>query len=246
LVSESDPESLAGLERPSNQAWAIIQSRLATIERGLASANDDAPRREARREAHMLAGSLDMLGLPRAGDLAGELERLLETGDPERRGPELAKELRREVEQHIGRPPSGGEDESVPTAAQSAKILIADDDEIMAKMIVAALQRQGYQVLRARDGAEAVEMTAHQRFDLILLDLQMPVMDGFAACRAMRSDPRLADVPILLVTAQSNERRVRDRRVEGASDYLIKPFAVAELRARVRTWLSAGPGETSA
>jgi len=108
-------------------------------------------------------------------------------------------------------------------------------------MIESALRRQGYDIVRARDGAEAVSLAARQPFDLVLLDLQMPVMDGFDACRALRGDCRLVDLPIVVLTAQSNEQRVRDRSVAGVTDYLIKPFGVAELRARVRDWLTTSP-----
>jgi CheY-like chemotaxis protein len=120
----------------------------------------------------------------------------------------------------------------------SAQILVADDDDIMAKMIESALRHQGYEVVRARDGAEAVGLATDRQFDLILLDLQMPVMDGFDACQTLRLNPRLNDVPIVLLTAQSHETKLRARSVPGVTDYLLKPFGVTELRANVRDWLT--------
>ena len=230
---------------------AVIQERLETIERAVLSARsrrvDDLLRHEARREAHKLAGSLDIVGLAEAADIAGALEHLLQTGDEQAgRGRELAARLRGEIDQAFTRVRVGLQEECTtpasPSSSSSARILVADDDDIMAMMIESALRRKGYHVVRARDGAEAVALAARQEFDLVLLDLQMPVMDGLDACRALRSNSHLADLPIIMLTAQSNEQQVRDRSVSGVTDYLIKPFGVAELRARVHHWLTMSSG----
>lgn len=246
MVSESQQGDDTGPIRLTAASRAAIQERLATIERAVFSSpaqSDDVRRHAAQREAHKLAGSLDIFGLTRAADLAGELERLLQTGDHQTgRGRELLADLRHEIE-HAFEGGVGPEMNETATSIQpctgsSARILVADDDDIMARMIESALRRQGYDVVRARDGAEAVSLAARQSFDLVLLDLQMPVMDGFGACRALRADCRLVNVPIVVLTAQSNAQQVRDRSVAGVTDYLIKPFGVAELRARVRDWLT--------
>jgi DNA-binding response OmpR family regulator len=129
-----------------------------------------------------------------------------------------------------------------PSTGAAARILLAEDDDIMARMIEAALGRQGYEVIRTVNGAEAVSLAADGPFDLILLDLQMPVMDGADACLALRQHSHLADVPIVLLTAESNQRQVRERSLPGMTDYLIKPFGLADLRSRVQYWLRPDAG----
>jgi DNA-binding response OmpR family regulator len=104
-------------------------------------------------------------------------------------------------------------------------------------MIEAALQYQGHEVRRARSGTEALDLATNSRFDLILLDVQMPGMDGFAVCRALRSRDQLLDVPIIMLTARGETASVRLAVDVGASDYLIKPLAVADLRTLVDHWL---------
>jgi len=230
---------------------AEIRQRLAAIESALRSARrgaiDDIQAAEARRAAHKLAGSLDILGLTRAGDLAGEMELLLQgEGTPVSGAPALLAALRSEVERGLlAQPVVGPDDPAVairPSAGPAARILVAEDDDIMARMIEAALSRQGYEVTRTVNGAEAVSLAAGRPFDLILLDLQMPVMTGAEACLALRKHAHLADVPIVLLTAQSNHQQVRERSLPGMTDYLIKPFGLADLRRQVQRWLSMDAG----
>src|SRR5439155_21694615 len=99
----------------------------------------------------------------------------------------------------------------------------------------ALLVMQGYQMLFASNGVEALAQAASTRPDLILLDVMMPGMDGVTVCRNLRADPLLAEVPVLLVTAL-DDRDSRLRGIEaGADDIISKPFDRIELRARVRT-----------
>jgi CheY-like chemotaxis protein/HPt (histidine-containing phosphotransfer) domain-containing protein len=240
-----DPVTLTEASR------AEIRQRLATIERALLSALrgviDDIHAAEARQAAHRLAGSLDLLGMTRAGDLAGEMERLLQGGDsPGSRAPVVLADLRSEVERGLLAQSVAKPDEPAvatwPSAGPAARILVAEDDDIMARMIEAALSRQGYEVTRTVNGAEAVSLAAGRPFDLILLDLQMPVMTGAEACLALRKHAHLADVPIVLLTAQSNHQQVRERSLPGMTDYLIKPFGLADLRRQVQRWLSMDAG----
>jgi len=229
---------------------AEVRERLATIGRALRSvrqgALDDVYGMEARRAAHKLAGSLDILGMTRAGELAGELESLLQNGTVQgSRARAAFADLRSEVERGLLAKPTVPAEPAVPATPSTeamARILLAEDDDIMARMIEAALSRQGYEVIRVVDGAEAVSLAATRPFDLILLDLQMPVMDGDDACLALRNHPHLTDVPILLLTAQSNQQQVRERSLPGVTDYLIKPFGLADLRSRVQRWLHPDAG----
>jgi CheY-like chemotaxis protein len=113
--------------------------------------------------------------------------------------------------------------------------LIVDDTETGREILEALLYSPAYQLVFAVNGFEALEKAAAVTPDLILLDVMMPGMDGFEVCRRLRTDPRLAEIPIILVTAL-DDRNSRIRGIEaGADDFVTKPFDHAELRARVRT-----------
>lgn len=114
-------------------------------------------------------------------------------------------------------------------------ILVVDDEPLGRQTLEALLMTQGYQLLFAGNGVEALAQAASIRPDLILLDVMMPEMDGFTVCRRLRADALLAEVPILLVTAL-DDRDSRLRGIEaGADDIISKPFDRIELRARVQT-----------
>ena len=130
-----------------------------------------------------------------------------------------------------------------PRMPTRARILVAEDDPDLGPVLEEVLAEDGYEVLRTTDGAEAVRLAEQHTFDLILLDVEMPTLDGFAACRALRADPRLEAVPIIMLTARTGEEDLAEGFAEGATDYLTKPFAVAQFRARVRSWLTRTAGE---
>ena len=114
-------------------------------------------------------------------------------------------------------------------------ILIVDDEPSARETLVAMLDGENYQLELAKDGFEAIQMLDHLKTDLILLDVMMPGMDGFEFCRRVRSTPRLAEVPIIMLTAL-NDRASLLRGIEsGADDFLTKPADRHELKARVRT-----------
>lgn len=115
-----------------------------------------------------------------------------------------------------------------------ASILIVDDEPRYVRLMEANLETEGYTVYKAYDGQEAVTMTADKQPDLVLLDIMMPVLDGFAACQRIRE---FSTVPIIVVTAKGEEQeRVRGLDL-GADDYIVKPFSANELLARVRAVL---------
>jgi DNA-binding response OmpR family regulator len=114
------------------------------------------------------------------------------------------------------------------------RILVVDDEPRYLRLLEANLLTEGYQVFTAMDGEEAVESFSANPVDLILLDVMLPRMDGFAACQRIR---QFSTVPIIILTAKGEEHdRVRGLDV-GADDYLVKPFSVMELLARVRAVL---------
>jgi CheY-like chemotaxis protein/phosphoribosyl 1,2-cyclic phosphodiesterase len=130
-----------------------------------------------------------------------------------------------------------------PRMPTRARILVAEDDPDLGPVLEEVLEEDGYEVLRVTDGADAVRLAEQHTFDLILLDVEMPTLDGLATCRALRADPRLAAVPIVMLTARSGEEQLLMGFADGATDYLTKPFAVAQFRARVRSWLTRTAGE---
>lgn len=119
----------------------------------------------------------------------------------------------------------------------SDKILIVDDDADSLKLIGLMLQRQGYQVITVSSGAEALESAMKEWPALILLDVMMPVMDGYEVARRLRADPQTADIPILMFTAKSGVDDKVAGFEAGADDYLTKPTHPAELASRIKVLL---------
>ena len=114
------------------------------------------------------------------------------------------------------------------------RILIVDDEPRYLRLLEANLRTEGYEVATAQDGVQALDVFSSQPIDLMLLDIMMPRMDGFAVCERIRE---YSDVPIIILTAKGEEQdRVRGLDL-GADDYLVKPFSATELLARVRAVL---------
>lgn len=117
------------------------------------------------------------------------------------------------------------------------KILIADDRPDFVQLLRDLLTVEGYQVVTAENGREALETIYQCAPDLVLLDLNMPVMDGYQVCHQIKTDPATADIPVLMLTAWADpEYRVKGLEL-GAEDYLAKPFEHRELLARIQTRL---------
>ena len=115
-----------------------------------------------------------------------------------------------------------------------AKILVVDDEKLLVKGMKFNLENEGYQVECAYDGAAAVELARDSRFDLIILDVMMPEVDGLEACMRIRE---FSNVPIIMLTAKSEDADKLMGFESGADDYLTKPFNILELKARVRALL---------
>ena len=124
--------------------------------------------------------------------------------------------------------------------AKKFKILVADDEPKIRMFIRANLEARGYEVHLAQDGIEAIEMAEGILPDVIILDVNMPRMDGIEACRRIR---QWADMPIIILSVRGDEKDKVRALEEGADDYVTKPFGVEELIARIRVALrrSAGP-----
>jgi DNA-binding response OmpR family regulator len=100
-------------------------------------------------------------------------------------------------------------------------------------MIVFKLTNSGHQVIRAQDGEQAMKLAQHDIPDLIMLDVMMPGIGGFEVLRRLKADPALRSVPVIMVTAKGHERDVLSGLRGGAVDYVVKPFSLKELAARV-------------
>jgi DNA-binding response OmpR family regulator len=126
-----------------------------------------------------------------------------------------------------------------------AKILIAEDEKQIADMISFKLSNSGHQVVRAIDGEQAMVFAAREQPDLILLDAMMPGLNGFEVLRRLKNDPALRSVPVIMVTAKGHERDVLSGLQGGATDYIVKPFSLKELSARVELALRREPPATA-
>ena len=119
----------------------------------------------------------------------------------------------------------------------AARILVVDDEPAIIDVLSRLLTRDGYNVIAARNGAEALEYVARQKPDLILLDVMMPIIDGFSVCQKLKNDEQTALIPITMLTGQDDfEHRKRGMEV-GADDFLSKPFEQSMLRARIKSQL---------
>jgi len=119
-------------------------------------------------------------------------------------------------------------------AEASARILLVDDEESILTLLAYPLRRDGYEVVVARDGRQALDLFAAQRFDLVVLDVMMPRLDGIEVCRRLRSR---SQVPIIMLTARDDEvDKVLGLEI-GADDYITKPFSVREFASRVKAAL---------
>lgn len=112
-------------------------------------------------------------------------------------------------------------------------LLIADDEPHMLRTTSFILQSEGYQVLTARNGAEALELLRRERPPVLLLDLMMPIKDGYTVCREIRSDAALADTYIMILTARGQRRDEEQALAAGANAYMSKPFDDFEILSRL-------------
>jgi two-component system alkaline phosphatase synthesis response regulator PhoP len=116
-------------------------------------------------------------------------------------------------------------------------ILVIDDENELARLVMRALGHEGYDVIYASDGASGLRIARDHRPDLVVLDLTMPDIDGLEVCKSLRSEPRVARLPILVLSARASAAdRILGLEL-GADDYLIKPFVSQELVARVKALL---------
>ena len=124
------------------------------------------------------------------------------------------------------------------------KILIVDDEENIVDFLGRALRQNGYKTICAYDGDEALHLIEEELPDLVILDLMLPLMDGWEVCRRSKSGEKTATIPILMLTARSSSEDVVQGLDLGADDYMRKPFPLDELLARVRVLLRRSSQES--
>ena len=119
----------------------------------------------------------------------------------------------------------------------SASILVVEDEEPIQILLSYNLESEGYRVRHTAEGEEVVQLVSDERPDLIVLDWMLPGISGIEVCRLLRAKPETRDIPVIMLTARSEEaERVRGL-ATGADDYMVKPFSVPELLARIRSIL---------
>jgi DNA-binding response OmpR family regulator len=120
------------------------------------------------------------------------------------------------------------------------RILVVDDDENILNLEKTILEQKGFDVTTAAGGAQALSLLAEQAFDLILLDVMMPEVDGFTVCRKIKEDARLKDIPVIFLTAKGGGEALAEGFESGAVMYINKPFTANKLLTIVNTMLDSG------
>jgi two-component system alkaline phosphatase synthesis response regulator PhoP len=115
-----------------------------------------------------------------------------------------------------------------------AKILIAEDERDIRDLVAFTLRFAGHEVFAATNGEEAVELAPQVKPDLVLMDVRMPRMTGYEACRVLKANPDLKDIPVVFLSAKGQETEIQQGLAAGAEDYLLKPFAPDQLTNRVK------------
>jgi DNA-binding response OmpR family regulator len=121
----------------------------------------------------------------------------------------------------------------------SSTILLVDDEDAVQKLLAYPLERDGFRVVQARDGQEALERFGHEHVDLVVLDVMLPKVDGLEVCKRLRAE---SSVPIIMLTARDDELDKVLGLELGADDYITKPFSIREFRSRVRALLRRAAG----
>lgn len=133
---------------------------------------------------------------------------------------------------------------AAPQLPERARILVADDDITLVRILETVLHGDGYDVDPAYDGQDAVAKAAAREYDLVLMDIQMPLLDGLSACRQLRATERYKSTPFIVLTARTRQDDMTEAFTAGFTDYIRKPFALPQVRARVRSWLARTAAHT--
>jgi len=119
-----------------------------------------------------------------------------------------------------------------------ARILIAEDEPDIRDLVAFTLRFAGHEVTPTSNGEEAFQQASVVMPDLILMDVRMPKMTGYEACRAMKADPALRDIPVVFLSAKGQDSEIQTGMEAGAEEYLLKPFAPDQLKERIKEILA--------
>jgi DNA-binding response OmpR family regulator len=191
-----------------------------------------------RESAHKLAGLGGVLGFPSVSEHAAALEQLLlaEPVDLAAARAAMQRMAGGFTRDLTGTAPSWAQD--AVQADRPARILVVEDDQEQRRIAASGLRSAGYSVVTAESGQEAVETARAERPDIILLDVDLPDLDGMAVCRQIKLDRTLASVPVIFCTARTGLMDRMAGLTLGADDYITKPYAPSELLLRIRRLLS--------
>ncbi|MBE0526082.1 MAG: response regulator [Candidatus Thorarchaeota archaeon] len=117
------------------------------------------------------------------------------------------------------------------------KILVVDDEELTTELAKTFLEKHGFSVIIAKDGEAGLNMAETENPDLILLDVMLPTMDGFAVCKKLKENEKFKDTPILMFTARGLSSDIEKGEIVGADEYIVKPFSGKALVATIRKHL---------
>jgi two-component system alkaline phosphatase synthesis response regulator PhoP len=118
------------------------------------------------------------------------------------------------------------------------KILVVDDEVNITQILEFSIGAEGYEVIAAQNGEEAIDKARREQPDLIILDIMMPIIDGYEACRILKANPLTKNIPVILLTAKGRDIDRRLGYEVGATDYIIKPFSPNKLIDRIHKLLS--------
>jgi len=125
----------------------------------------------------------------------------------------------------------------VGVVLNKGKVLVVDDEIYILHILDFSLNAEGYEVITAEDGEQAIEKAQKEQPDLVVLDVMMPKIDGYEACRKMKQDPKMKDVPVILLTAKGRDIDRKLGLEVGADDYITKPFSPNKLIEKIGSFL---------
>ncbi|MGI8618128.1 MAG: protein kinase domain-containing protein [Gemmatimonadaceae bacterium] len=253
MLEDAADTPASGMEQPLGEALTAVHGAMSAIDRELPAggggvtprnlkalhADLTAAREVISRAAETLRSAPVVMSQPRALDdvdkIASAAQRLVETARTALRGVEEVASARPGADSA-----DSADSAAAPSASDKGRILVADDMEDNRALLERRLTREGFQVHAVAGGVAALELLARESFDLLLLDVTMPDLDGREVLRRMKADPAMRDVPVIMVSARDDMDTVVGCIEEGAEDYLPKPCNPVLLRARIKASIDKG------
>ncbi|MDD3149420.1 MAG: response regulator [Candidatus Gastranaerophilales bacterium] len=122
-------------------------------------------------------------------------------------------------------------------SANKKRILIVDDEQDIVETLKFMLESEGFECLSAYDGEEALNLAKNEKPDLIILDVMLPKINGYKICRLLKFDAKYKNIPILMITARSQEEDKAIGEETGADEYITKPFEISDVAERAKLWI---------